>query len=236
MNQIDFVGTSHVDQEAEGRIQKAFEVLKPNVITLEYPSDQRGYIDFLNSSEWRKRIRAIEMGSSPEEAITSSSDQPTIKYGSEITALQRIYEETETPLYCVDSLRAKIKMLMSSYAVEMAEELREMDTNGTEDETRDMYTLFGEHFQENGNKRKIGNLLRIYKKRLILTRYREISQRNRIRKILNISPYEPIRLMHVGGLAHLADIKGFSTLYSLSKKVFPPSSFKINRHTLNEFD
>ena len=235
MHKIDLVGLSHRDPNVEKRLRQAFKVLRPNVMTLEYPSDQEGFKAYWESEEWQKKLRQIEY-----EAESTVFDPETnqvctsASYANEVTIMQQLFEETKVPLFCVDDWRARIAYMMR---INYQDFFKALENESTFDEIDESdYVLLEDHLSNNRVRRQLIQLLDYSKKILLLSRSREVFQRDRIKEILDECPYKKIRLMHVGGLAHLADAKGYTTLYRLLKKVLPKRLFEIRRHSLRQFE
>ena len=235
MHRIDLVGLSHMDQNTEKRLKNAFKKLRPNVMTLEYPADQKGFQEFLQSDEWQKKLRQIEMelGRRAFDKETSQL-QVDFQYASEVSVMQKLFEENDAPLFCVDDLETRKIILMRLNYAAFFEELDQEDAGA--ESCEDDYALFERHIYDNRIDSQMRKLMENSKKMQILSRDRETFQRDRIKEILDECPYKQIKLMHVGGLAHLADVKGYTTLYRLLKKVLPKRLFRIHRHSLRQFE
>ena len=214
-----------MEKNVKSKLNNAFEAIKPNVMSLEHPSDQKGYYDFLTNEETQKRREEIR-GEIERLGIQILPEN----YGSEIVVMQSLYENNGVPLYCIDSLKAKIIIEQRCDFIETLKELSTIDFN-------EIYEIFEQHIDTGQTSEPLLAFLKNMKKSYFLTSERETFQRDRLKDIQKDwqqhNGNAVMRLMYVGGIGHLADVEGVPTVYHLLKD---DHDFEIHRHSLRQFD
>ncbi|MBI5374232.1 MAG: hypothetical protein HZA77_02285 [Candidatus Schekmanbacteria bacterium] len=236
-NKINLLGVVHSDPKSDARLRRAFEFFSPDIITLEYAGKE--FEDYLAKPEIKRRQKEFQ------EEILALFDEFKIRtdlkildnlarsndgsvYGQEIYTTIAYARSKSIPCVYVDSpeILKKLQFQLNPTTFfrgmkEMFQNLKASDKIPQSDSAEELlklndnnYLPFEQHFKERDIPKVNSMVRQLVLGCSIVGRDRDKYQRDRILEVL--VPDKTI--LHVGCIAHLADVPEAPTLYSLIKE------------------
>lgn len=233
-NKINLLGVVHSDPKSDVRLSRAFEFFTPDIITLEYAGKE--FEDYLTSSEVKRRQKEfqeeililfdefkIRIDLNILDNLARSNDGSV--YGQEIYTTIAYAQSKNIPCIYVDSPEILIKLQLrinpTIFFREMKEMFQNLKTSDKLDSAEELlrlndnnYLPFERHFKERENLTVNSLVRQLVLGCSVVGKDRDKYQRDRILEVL----VSDKKILHVGCIAHLADVPEAPTLYSLIKE------------------